>query len=154
AATHHNRSSSNFYNMSAASTVHNQTHTYSAAGTHTATLTVADTNTATKSASIVISVNTVPTVAAAANRVGGDAPVSVSLSAIPAGGTSPYAFSWNFGDGSLPSTVQNPGHVYAVAGTFTAQLTLTDAAGHTANASVVITVSPTLSATAGASRTR
>jgi len=143
----------NFGDGSAASTSQNPGHAYSAAGTYTATLTVTDANTVKTTATAQVSVNLLPAVSAAANPSGGDAPLNVSLSAVPTGGTLPYTFSWNFGDGSATSSTQNPSHVYGTAGTFTAHLTLTDAAGHSANASVVIAVSPTLSATAGVSPT-
>jgi PKD repeat protein len=79
--------------------------------------------------------------------------VTVSLSSTPSGGTLPYSYSWDFGDASTPGTTQNPSHIYTGAGTYTAALTVTDAAGHSAKASVVVTVSPALSATANASPT-
>jgi spore coat protein CotH len=51
---------------------------------------------------------------------------------------SPTTWSWTFGDGGT-STIQNPTHTYATAGTFTVSLT-TGNAGGTANASRVVTV--------------
>ncbi len=44
------------------------------------------------------------------------------------GGTEPYTWHWDFGDGST-STQQNPTHVYTKAGTYTVTLTVTDANG-------------------------
>lgn len=41
---------------------------------------------------------------------------------------SPTSWSWDFGDGAT-STAQNPGHVYAAAGTYTVTLTARNAAG-------------------------
>jgi PKD repeat protein len=41
------------------------------------------------------------------------------------GGSEPYAWSWNFGDGNT-STEQNPIHVYNVAGQYEVILTVTD----------------------------
>src|SRR5207245_851367 len=105
-----------------------------------------------KTATVQVVVSALPALTAAANPPAGDAPVNVSLTALPSGGTAPFTFSWSFGDGSAASTSQNPSHTYA-AGSYTAQVTLTDAAGHTANASVAITVSPRLGPSAGASRT-
>jgi len=42
------------------------------------------------------------------------------------GGKTPYSYSWNFGDGSLISTQQNPTYKYNNAGNFTVTLTVTD----------------------------
>ena len=41
------------------------------------------------------------------------------------GGTPPYTYEWDFGDGGS-STLQNPAHTYADAGTYTVSLTVTD----------------------------
>jgi len=41
------------------------------------------------------------------------------------GGMPPYAYEWNFGDGSPTSTDQNPTHTYATAGTYTVTLKVT-----------------------------
>jgi PKD repeat protein len=44
------------------------------------------------------------------------------------GGTEPYSYSWDFGDGSPITMTQNPTHTYTSPGTYTATLTVTDAA--------------------------
>src|SRR5262249_44573331 len=66
------------------------------------------------------------TASAAGTPATGNAPLSVGFTASAPGGTAPYTYSWNFGDGSATSTAQNPSHTYAAAGTFTATLTATD----------------------------
>src|SRR5262249_44107955 len=73
----------------------------------------------------------------------GKAPLSVSFTGAASGGTAPYSYSWNFGDGSATSTLQNPGHTYNSAGTYTATLTVTDSAApaNTATSNVTVTVS-------------
>ena len=73
----------------------------------------------------------------------GNAPLNVSFTGSATGGTAPYAYSWNFGDGSATSATQNPTHSYSAAGTYTATLTVTDAASpaHTATSTQTITVS-------------
>ncbi|HZY92838.1 MAG TPA: PKD domain-containing protein [Thermoplasmata archaeon] len=69
----------------------------------------------------------------------GVVPLKVHFSGNVSGGVAPYAYAWRFGDLST-SSVQNPTHTYTVAGTYYAVLTVTDAAGSTANASLVIFV--------------
>ena len=57
-------------------------------------------------------------------------------------------YAWSFGDGGT-STLQNPTHAYATAGTFTVSLTVTDPQSFTSTAtgSVVVTRAPTASFT-------
>ena len=68
----------------------------------------------------------------------------MSFSGSATGGTAPYSYSWNFGDGSATSTLQNPSHTYNTAATYNATLTVTDssAPANTAASSVTITASP------------
>jgi PKD repeat protein len=79
-----------------------------------------------------------------ANPTSGQIPLAVSFTGTATGGTPPYSYSWNFGDGSAASTTQNPSHTYSTAGTYTATLTVTDSASpaKTATSSVTITASP------------
>ncbi|MGV1006539.1 MAG: PKD domain-containing protein, partial [Candidatus Nanopelagicales bacterium] len=59
------------------------------------------------------------------------------------------AYSWNFGDGTTGSTLQNPQHSYAVPGIFTVTLTIQDTSGcmNTISHPVTIHTSPTTSFT-------
>ena len=56
----------------------------------------------------------------------GVAPLTVQFSAEGMCTDAAGTFTWNFGDGSVPSREQNPTHVYTTAGTYTAHVTLTD----------------------------
>lgn len=56
------------------------------------------------------------------------------------GGQCPYNYSWDFGDGSGTSSLQNPSYVYAAAGTYTVVLTVTDALAGTTTAITSVTV--------------
>ena len=65
-------------------------------------------------------------VGCAANPSVGVAPLTVSFTATPSGGTpAGYAYAWDFGDGGT-STQQNPSHQYAAIGDYTATVTLSD----------------------------
>jgi len=84
-------------------------------------------------------------------------PPQVSISATPASGNSPLfvsfsstssdpdgyiaSYFWSFGDGNT-STVSNPTNTYQTAGTYTAQLTVTDNSGASTSTSLQINVSP------------
>ncbi|MFO0323343.1 MAG: T9SS type A sorting domain-containing protein, partial [Bacteroidota bacterium] len=49
------------------------------------------------------------------------------------GGTQPYSFSWNWGDGSPNDNTAYPSHTYSVAGTYSICIAITDANGCTAS---------------------
>jgi PKD repeat protein len=61
----------------------------------------------------------------------GAPPLAVAFTGTATGGTPPYTWDWNFGDGSAHKTVQNPSHTYQ-AGTFHPVLVVRDASGNTA----------------------
>src|SRR6266851_5446011 len=139
----------NFGDGSAASTLQNPSHTYNSACTCTATLTVTDSSSPVKTAtsSVTINVSAVGSPLAAtvsANPTSGQVPLNVAFTGTATGGTPPYGYSWNFGDGSAASTLQNPSHTYGSAATYTATLTVADSSApvKTATSSVTITASP------------
>jgi PKD repeat protein len=132
------------------STVVNPTHAYATAGTFTVALTVRDASTPVQSATASHTV----TVASAVSAAFTSSPAfptigqTVTFTSTVSGGTTPYTYSWTFGD-SGTSTVANPTHAYATAGTFTVALTVTDSStpSQTATVSHTVTVSATLVAT-------
>jgi outer membrane protein OmpA-like peptidoglycan-associated protein len=58
----------------------------------------------------------------------GPSPFTTQFEGTASGGRLPYAYSWNFGDGSS-STEQNPDHTYKNPGTYTARFSVTDSKG-------------------------
>jgi hypothetical protein len=63
-----------------------------------------------------------------------------SFTSAVSGGTPPYQFAWNFGDGSIGGNSSIITHVYKLAGSYTVTLTVTDAAAGTSQPSHVVQV--------------
>src|SRR5713101_1028016 len=64
---------------------------------------------------------------------------AVTFTATVSGGTSPYTFNWNFGDGAT-GTGNPTTHSYSTSGTFNAQLTVQDSASATTTVSNSVSV--------------
>lgn len=96
--------------------------------------------------------NQLPLASATATPATGTAPLVVALngsgSSDPDGTIASYA--WSFGDGGT-ATGPTPSHTYVSAGSFSAQLTVTDNQGATGTTSVAVVVSPAPTAPAAPS---
>ena len=134
-------------------------HSYSSAGTFTVVLTVNDSSsphqTAAFQQTLTVSNPPPPLPLSTSFSYTPNSPEmnsAVTFTATVSGGTEPYAFSWNFGDGTS-ATVNPASHAYASTGSFTVTITVSDANGAAANHSQVVTVaaSPTVSLTYGPS---
>jgi PKD repeat protein/glucose/arabinose dehydrogenase len=120
-------------------------HTYTAAGTYTATVTASDGNGGTDTAEVQVVVgnppaNQAPTVQAAADPSSGAAPLTVRFSSAardPDG--DPLLYVWSFGDGGQAGGASAT-HTYGAPGTYTATVTVTDPDGATGTATVQVTV--------------
>ncbi|MCK4827665.1 PKD domain-containing protein, partial [bacterium] len=55
----------------------------------------------------------------------GEVPLTVNFTGAATGGTPPYSYNWDFGDGTS-SSEQNPSHTYNDPGDYTVTLTVTD----------------------------
>ncbi len=71
---------------------------------------------------------------------GGLVPLSVTFTAEVSGGEPPYQYGWDFGDGSQATGSAAEVHSYDATGSYTVRVTVTDAQGETAVASVEVTV--------------
>lgn len=110
------------------------THTYTTAGTYQVTLTITDDDGATATATISVLVNAPPiAVIASISTVtfGGATAFDGSASSDPDGIVAGY--QWDFGDGTTSNGVTAT-HTYAVAGTYSVVLTVTDNNGAIATA--------------------
>jgi len=132
------------------STLQNPSHTYSSAGIYTVTLTVTNskgTNTVTKSGYILVTMPPLPVAQFSGSTTTGPAPLTVQFTDTSEFG--PYVWLWNFGDGNT-STLQNPSHTYDTSGTYTVNLTVTNAKGSASTlAAGYITVYPAGAPVAG-----
>ena len=90
---------------------------------------------------------------ASADVQAGPPPLDVHFSGAASGGQAPYFYSWNFGDGSNPTTLQNPSHTFSTSGTYTVTLTVTDINLDTATDTLDIAVSGPLTVEVSASVT-
>src|SRR5215213_2945319 len=78
------------------------------------------------------------------------APATFDFEANVTGGTVPYTYSWDFGDGSVESDDDETiDHTFDVAGNYTISATVTDSTGRTVSDSILITVEPAPPLTAG-----
>src|SRR5438445_659284 len=76
--------------------------------------------------------------------------VAVSFSGVASGGTLPYAYSWNFGDGTT-GTGLTAAHTYSLSGSYSVTLTVKDSASATANSTQTVQISSVPALVAGSS---
>ena len=113
------------------STTQSPSHSYASAGTYTVSLTAtnpAGSNVCTKTSYVTVSSPVVtPTASFTGSPTSGDSPLTVQFTDSSSNG--PTSWSWNFGDGSAVSILENPSHQYTSGGTFTVAMTATNSAG-------------------------
>ncbi len=115
-------------------------HTYGAVGTYTAFFNETDTYGISASSTVTVTVDPLPTVTAEAAPLVTNTSGPVAFWGNTSYGTGPFTYSWDLGDGTS-STLADPGpHTYAFPGTYQANVSVFDAVGGFAHASVNVTV--------------
>jgi PKD repeat protein len=122
-------------------------HTYAQAGTYLARLNVTDpdgVNATYVMTAVVVGSGPPEALATAGVAVYcyADVPDRVSFNGLVGGGTPPFTYSWQFGDGDGTATTQAPVYVYGAFGFHTANVTVVDASGVRATSSVSVALAP------------
>lgn len=121
------------------STLQNPSHTYANAGSYLVSLIVTSSKGCKDTVVNLVNVNPPPTAAFSYSNICQGAPVMFNdNSTIQQGNINQW--SWNFGDNTPGSFLQNPTHIYANAGTYTVSLTITSNQGCVATTTSVVTV--------------
>lgn len=127
----------------------NVTHHFQSAADYTVTLTVTDNNGNKATADYTISIaggaadNIPPVAVIAATTAVGDSPLTVTFDGSGSNDADgdTLTYSWNFGDGSSSeNTGSSATHIYTVAGTFQATLTVSDGKDQTTSAPIPVLV--------------
>ncbi len=129
----------------ATGTTASASHTYTVKGTYPVKVNATDANGKLASASTSITIAPLPLTVTVSGPTSGTVGTAVTFTASPSGGTAPYTFSWNFGDGTgnvATGTTNTASHTYTVKGTYTVKVNATDANGKLASASASITIAP------------
>ncbi len=128
------------------STEQNPAHTYASPGTHLVQFYATDTAGHEGTMGFYVTVTAPLSLTASASATSGVTPLAVTFTSTPSGGTTPYTYDWNFGDGSAHAATQNTSHTYSTVGGYTTTLTVTDAQGHAAAKTWTVSVTPGLQA--------
>src|SRR2546428_3907100 len=136
------------------SNVANAVHIYITGGNFTVWLNVYD-GVGTFAQSSVLYVNVTPAavnlaVTPPTQYVAGSAGITVTFTASVTGGTPPYTYVWDFGDGNQ-SDQPSPSHTYSRNGSYRVSVTVTDARGQSATRTFDLTIPPPHSSPSGVS---
>jgi PKD repeat protein len=116
-------------------------HAFSKAGVYNVTVMVTDANGETAAANVKVSVVAPLAVTLSVAPSGGSTFTSFAFTATATGGAGPYTYAWNFGDSATGSGA-TASHQYTATGNYTVTVTATDSAGRTATATTVVSVTP------------
>ena len=127
------------------STYKNSSHNYTTPGTYSVNMKVTDARRTNTDLTVMITVIAPLKPLFNVNTTSGSAPLEVNFSTVVSGGTQPYTYLMDFGDGTTVKDKESS-HIYNTVGVYTATLTVTDAKNLTVTESVKITVTPDSSA--------
>jgi len=116
------------------------THTYGTVGTYQAYFNISDSYGYSNTSHVTIVVNPTLSGNATASSTSPHTGDSVSFVGKAIGGTAPFTWAWQFGDGTTSAT-QNASHSYGNTGTYYVNLTVTDARGESVKEHLTVTVS-------------
>ncbi len=108
----------------------NPTVTWNTAGVYVVTLTASNSS-GSSTSTATVTVNPSPT-AGFTYQIGGLTAVFSNTS------SNGVSYSWDFGDGTSPSTLENPSHTYAQVGSYTVALTVTNGCGSVTVTQIVV----------------
>ncbi|MDS0257759.1 PKD domain-containing protein [Thermoplasmatales archaeon AK] len=128
------------------STASSFSYSFSAAGTYYVNVTVTDSDGHSASYSLKETENPDPSVVIHVKHNPSDVGIWANFSASVSGGTGPFSYSWTVNGQTFPSSFVN--YTFTAPGTFPVSLTVTDANGNSATASVNEVVNPDPSTTA------
>ncbi len=123
----------------------NSVHVYTKSGRYTVLLTAtnaAGSSSLTKRNYLTVTTGAAgPTAAFSTNVTSGTSPLSVKFTDASTG-TAPLSYAWDFtSDGITDSTLQNPAYTYTTAGSYSAKLTVSNAAGSSSVTRVITATS-------------
>lgn len=122
----------------------NVAHTYTLAGNFSVQVTLTDSSGTQLASGMAVEVLPSPpplTASMTAAPTSGPIYLHVNFTATGSGGAGPYTYFWAFGDGSS-SPLQNPYHIYTLAGTYYATVTVNDSVGASYVAGTYVTATP------------
>lgn len=114
-------------------------HAYNSVGTFGVAVVGTDADGVPANASLFVVVVPLPTLTIGANRSSATVDYPISFYANISGGTAPYRFAWNFGDGNT-STFPSPFHVFTTPGNYTVQLWTNDSFSVMDHQSVTVSI--------------
>jgi PKD repeat protein len=120
----------------------NPAHSFTGPGTYNVSLIVTNTSGCTDTIVTPVTINQLPLANFTADTVCFGSPTIFTNASLPPLPANIVSYSWDFGDASLPSTLQNPTHTYATYGVFTVTLTVTNSNGCIKDTSKQILVHP------------
>ncbi|MBL0048329.1 MAG: PKD domain-containing protein [Bacteroidetes bacterium] len=114
------------------SSLKNPTYKFTSIGAHTVRLIVRTLQGCADTIVKTVLISPLPIASFSQSATVGDPPLPIDFINTSTEGV--IGFSWNFGDGSALSQIENPTHIFTDTGTFVIRLTVTDTSGCTANA--------------------